>query len=250
MKFIIKEETKIVQFIELFKFMKNLSQYVTLNCTEERINIQILDESHVSLLDIKFKGEWFSEYIFIKNETFSINNNVFNKLLHLYTIGSTLECCLNDDKFDVSFLHSMQNKYFTIHLIDIEKDILSSENETDLDFSIKTKLLDKYINDIATFGEEIEISCKNDKLYLSSNNEEGKITIEIENKNMDSFNVVDDYNASFKFCLKYIQYITKLKIVFDVTHIYLNENLPIMITFDNIDIEIKYYIAPKINEDD
>ena len=67
---------------------------------------------------------------------------------------------------------------------------------------------------------------------------------------MDSFNVVDDYNASFKFCLKYIQYITKLKIVFDVTHIYLNENLPIMITFDNIDIEIKYYIAPKINEDD
>ena len=70
MKFIIKEETKIVQFIELFKFMKNLSQYVTLNCTEERINIQILDESHVSLLDIKFKGEWFSEYIFIKNETY------------------------------------------------------------------------------------------------------------------------------------------------------------------------------------
>lgn len=249
MKFVIKEETKIVQFIELFKFMKNLNEYVTLTCMEETINIQIMDGSHVSLLDIIFKAEWFSEYVYQKPETFSLNNVIFNKILNLYTVESILECSLNDDNFDISFLHSIQNKYFTIHLIDIEKDILSSSHESDLDFSIKTKILDKYVNDISVFGEEIEISCKNDKIYLSSNNEDGKITIEIENENLEEFNVVDDYETSFKFSLKYIQYVTKLKIVFGITHIYLNEDKPIMITFDNIDIEIKFYIAPKINDD-
>lgn len=250
MKFIIEEEKKIVQFIELFKFMKNLSQYVTLTCMEKTIHIQMMDESHVCLLNIKFNANWFSEYKYDKPETFSLNNIIFNKILNVYTIGSILECENDDERFNISFLHKLQNKYFTFHLIDIEKDILSSEYETDLDFSIKTKLLDKYINDISVFGEEIEISCKNDKLYLSSKNEEGKIIIEIENDNLEVFNVVDNYDKSFKFCLKYIQYITKLKIVFDVTHIYLNEDYPIMFTFDNIDIEIKYYIAPKINDDD
>lgn len=248
MKFIIEEETKIVQFIELFKFMKNLSQYVTFECSENNIHIQVLDNSHVSLLDIDFKSKWFTEYSLQNNVTFSLNNVTFNKLLNIYTNGSVLKCCLNDDKFDVSFLHNLQNKYFSIHLIDIEKDILKPECDSDLDFSIKTKLFDKYINDISIFGDNVEITCKEDKILLSSKNEEGEIKIEIDNENLDTFNVVDDYNATFLFSIQFIQYITKLKIVFDTIHIYLNEESPIMITFDTIDIDIKYFISPKITD--
>ena len=87
MEFEINEEVKIVQFIELFKFMKNVSQYVSMICTEELINIQLLDDSHVSLLDIKFKCSWFTSYNCVKPVTFSINNLIFNKILNLYTLG-------------------------------------------------------------------------------------------------------------------------------------------------------------------
>lgn len=250
MEFEINEEVKIVQFIELFKFMKNVSQYVSMICTDELINIQLLDDSHVSLLDIKFKCSWFSKYNCEKHITFSINNLIFNKILNIYTLGSFLHCSLNDDTFDISFLNKEENKYFTIHLLDIDKDILSPQSiETSLDFSIKTKLFDKYINDISIFGDDIEISCKDDKISLSSNSEEGKILIVIDNENLVNFNVVDDYDVSFKYSIKYIQYITKLKIVFHTTHIFIDENSPLIVKFDNIDIDITYYIAPKTEDE-
>jgi len=249
MKFIIQEHDKINEFMEIFKFMKNLNQYTTMMCNSEHIHIQLLDDSHVSLLDVNIPSEWFDSYECDNPLTFSVSNNILSKLFGLYTKGSIMETEIDEEKYNLSYLNDKENKYFTICLIDIDKELLTpEEKDTDLDFTIKTTLLDTYLSDLSIFGEDLEIIYKNDTLYLTSEGDEGTMKIEIPDNSLTELNVIDDYEFRCKYSAKYILYISKLKKIYKTAQIYLDENSPLLIKFDN-GIKLNYYIAPKINEE-
>jgi proliferating cell nuclear antigen len=251
MKFVIKEHDKISEFIELIKFMKNLSQYTTMMCNTENIHIQLLDDSHVSLLDINIPNEWFESYECDEPLTFSVSNIILSKLFALYTKESVMETEIDEEKYHLSYLNDKENKYFTICLIDIDKELLSPViQDTDLDFSLNTSLLDHYLSDLSIFGEDLEIICNNDTLYLITEGDEGTMKIEVSVKSLVEFNVVDDYKFHCKYASKYLQYISKLKKSYKNVHLYLDDNSPLLITFNNDGgIKINYFIAPKINDD-
>ena len=251
MKFVIKEHDKISEFIELIKFMKNLSQYTTMMCNTENIHIQLLDDSHVSLLDINIPNEWFESYECDEPLTFSVSNIILSKLFSLYTKESVMETEIDEEKYHLSYLNDKENKYFTICLIDIDKELLSPViQDTDLDFSLNTSLLDHYLSDLSIFGEDLEIICNNDTLYLITEGDEGTMKIEVSVKSLVEFNVVDDYKFHCKYASKYLQYISKLKKSYKNVHLYLDDNSPLLITFNNDGgIKINYFIAPKINDD-
>lgn len=251
MKFIIKEESKINEYIEIIKFTKNLSQYTTMMCNSEKIHIQLLDDSHISLLDIHIPNDWFDVYDCEIPMTFSVNNSILTKLFNLYSKGSIMETEIDDEKYNLSYLNEQENKYFCIGLVDIEKELLAPViNDTDLDFSLKTSLLDTYLNDLSIFGNDLEIKYNNDKLYFITTGDEGEMKIEISYDSFIEFNVVDDYEFECKYSAKYLNYITKLKKNYKYIHLYLDENNPLHIKFDNEKgIQIDYFIAPKISDD-
>lgn len=249
MKFVIKEEKKIIEFIELIKFTKCLSQYTTMMCNEEKMYIQLLDDSMVCLLDINIPREWFETYECERHHTFTMYNNILTKLLGLYSKGSQMEIYVDEEHFNLSYLNDKENKYFTIHLIDLEKEILQTEEiETNLDFTIKTEMLESYLNDLSIYGETIEIHYKENKLYFTSEGDQGKIKIEIFESSLAELNVVDDYEVHSKFSIKYLNYITKLKKVCKDIQIYLDDEKPLHIKI-NDGIQINYFIAPKTNEE-
>lgn len=250
MEFTIKENEKTIEFIELFKFMKNLDQYVTMICNKENMNIQLMDSAHVSLFHMNIHKDWFETYnCEEENCTFSINNNIFTKLLSLHTKDNIIECKINEDTLSLNYLHSEQNKYFSISLIDVEKELLTPNyNDTDLDFKIKTKLMDKYINDLSIFGEDLEIKYKDDKLYLESSNEEGSLLIQIDYDKLLECNSIDDLDFTCKYPSKYIQYITKLRVSYSNMVVFLDSESPLRIHFENKHINIDYFIAPKMED--
>ena len=250
MKFQIKESKKAMEWIEILKFIKNLNNHITIMCTPEQMFIQLMDQSMVSLVDIIIPSTWFHIYE-SENYTFSILASILVKVFGMYSMDSMIEVFIDDkaDKLNIHFIHNQQQKLFAIPLMDIEKDVLNpTEKETNLDFVIKTKLLDKYINELGMFGEEIEIECSNDKLYLASTNNEGSLKIEIENETLEEFNVLEDYVFKGKYCIKFLQYISKLSIIYPKIHLYLDETNPLLITFEGTEIKIKYFIAPKFSD--
>lgn len=248
-KFTIDSETKNLEWIEIIKFTKNLTQYVTMICNSENMNIQLMDDSHVSLLNIDIPSTWFDSYNCEESFTFSFNNNIISKILSLYTKNTKSEFEVDEEKFYIHFLNNNENKYFQVNLVDIDSDILEPQmNDTDLDFSLSTKVLDNYLNDLSIFGENIEIQCVDDRLKLITRGDEGELNIDIQKDKLDEFNVVDDYEETFQYSMKYIQYITKLKIIFTKIHLFLDKNSPLRITFDG-DIKINYFVAPKVEDD-
>jgi proliferating cell nuclear antigen len=248
MKFQIKDSKKAIEFIELIKLIKTLSQHLTCMCTDSQLYIQIMDSSQVCLVDIIIPNSWF--YMFESNNmTFSMSSVILSKICAMYTLDSIIEIIINEenpDKCDIHLLHKQQNKLFSIPLMDIEKDTLTTKDlDTKLDFQMNTRLLDKYVNELAMFGEDVSIECKDDKIFLSSESLEGKYNIEIENENLEEFNVIENYNFKGSYSIKYLQIITKLFVTYSNISIYLDEESPLMITFTSTDIKLKFYIAPK-----
>jgi proliferating cell nuclear antigen PCNA len=253
MKFQIKDVKKAVEFIELIKLIKQLSNHLTFMCSTEQIYIQVMDNSHVCLVDITIPNSWFHLYE-SKNITFSVSTNIMSKICSMYTLDSILEIIVdeeNPDIMNIHLLHNLQNKLFSIPLMNIDKDTLTpSEIDTKLDFQMNTKTLEKYVNELAQFGEDIIIECRDDKIYLCAEGIEGKLNVEIDNDKLDEFNVVEGYNFKGSYSIKYLQYVTKLFISYPNINLFLDENNPLMITFTCTDIKIKFFIAPKCSDSD
>ena len=252
MKFQIKNIDKAYEFIEIIKYIKNLSSDITCQCSEDNMYIQVMDSSHVCLADINIPKKWFHLYE-TKNHTFSMKTAILSKIVSMYTSDSIIEFEIdeeNSDKIHITLIHEKQQKIFDVPLMDIEKDVLATQNiDTNLDIVIKTKLFDKYIAELSQFGEIISIECKDDKIYLGTDNLEGSLKIEIKNECLEDFNVIEGYTFKGLYFIKYLQYVTKLFSVYSKIHLYLDESNPLMITFDNknedeSNITIKCFIAP------
>lgn len=251
MKFQINDSKKTFEWIEIFKFIKNLNQYVSFVIKQDEIYIQIMDGAHVCLVDINFPSSWFSKFEFDEPKTISVMSNVFVKVLSMYTNDTIIEFSMdeNNDKLKIDLLNDKQNKHFELPLIEIEQELLSPIIiETLLDFSIKSKAFDKYILELSNFGEDVEIKCYDEKIFFESNNEEGKYQIEIEGENLEEFNVVENYKFEAKFPLKYISIISKLCIAYTNVHLFLDETSPMRITFDDNQIKFNFFLAPKTED--
>lgn len=240
----IKDAKKIVEFIEIIKFTKCLTQYTTMMCDKDKMNIQLLDDTLICLLDVNFPCEWFDSYECEEPHIFSIQNTTITKLFSLYKKGSIIETLVDDENYHLSYLNDKENKHFTIELIDIDKEILSTqETDTDLDFTIKTDLLESYLKDLSIYGETIDIIYKDDTLYFVG---QGKTKIEIFESSLIELNVVDDHEFYGSFSIKYIKPFTKLKKVYKEVKFYLDDNKPLLMKPDK---KINYFIAPKTNEE-
>lgn len=240
MKFVIKDAKKIVEFIEIIKFTKCLTQYTTMMCDKDKMNIQLLDDTFICLLDVNFPCDWFDVYECEEPNVFSFQNIMLTKLFALYKKGTIMETTVDAEHYNLSYLNDKENKHFAIELIDMDRDLLSAqETETDLDFTIKTDLLESYLKDLSIHGETIDIMYKDDTLYFMG---QGKTQIEIFESSLVELNVVDDHEFHGSFSIKYIKPFTKLKKVYKEVQFYLHENKPLLMKPDK---KMNYFIAPK-----
>ena len=268
MKFSITSSQKILKLIEIFKVIKNLSSHCTLYCKDEYVYIQTMDGSHVCLLDIKIMNKWFDTYTLQNgNETISFSSNLIVKILALFIPKTKLviQTSKKGDSLEIELIYPDNvEKNFEIPLMEIDQDHLDTgENEYSMDFSMKTKILDKYVSEMMIFGEILQLKYKNNNIYMSSGDKiNGNYKVKIPHENLEEFAVEEDLKLSTKVDLKYISFISKFYCVFKTIKINADTELPMKFHFDedcsNIksensdesDLQITYYIAPKINEDE
>ena len=199
MKLQINDIGKAFEWMELFKFIKQLNQHVTFMCKPDQLYIQLMDDSHICLIDITIPSTWFHSYQ-SENQTFSVMTGILVKIFTMYTVDTMIELVAGDEKLEINFKNKKEHKYFEINMMDIEKDVLSpAMPDTKIDFVMKTKIFDKYINELAIFGDEAILCCKDDKLYLKAKGDEGSISIEIEGDNLEEFSVIENYEIETRY---------------------------------------------------
>ena len=197
MKFVIQNQERAQKWIELFKIIKYLNSYTTICAQESKMLIQIMDDSHVCLLNINIEKDWFESYN-SENETLSFMSTIMVKLLHLYIPKTTMMFETINEKLQITFQYENKTeKIFELPLIDIDKDLLDSQEiEGSLEFRLETKAFDKYISEMMLFGDSMEFVCYKENLFMKSSGDEGNYTLKIP------------YSIYVSYCeLTYVRYV-------------------------------------------
>ena len=251
MKFVIRDTVKSQQYIELFKIIKNLNSYTTLCSQSDKLFIQIMDESHVCLFTINILTDWFDSYE-SDGETFSFMSTIMVKILQLYIPNTVIQFETKNEKLNITFQYENNTeKIFELNLIDIDKDLLDSQQiQGNLEFTMNTKALDKYISEMMLFGDSMELICFQDNLYLKSSGDEGKYTLKLPYEALDELEIEEDLQLKTRISLKYLSYLTKSNSVFKTIKIYVQKDVPLYLEISEPSFQLQYYIAPKINDDE
>jgi len=249
MKIQIKDSKKFIEWCELFKFIHKMNNHISILFKVDEVFIQIMDGAHVCLIDIVIPSSWFFLYEITETTTISVTSSIFVKIFAMYTKDSLFELELDkEERLNIHFYNSLQNKHFEIPLMTIEQEILSATiTNTLLDFTIKSSSFDKYITELSQFGDDIIIKCSNESLFMETKGDDGQIQIELEGENLVEFNVIENYHFSAKFPVKYLNILSKFSLNYSDVHLYLDESNPLRITMDT-EIKINYFLAPKIED--
>lgn len=256
MLFTLDNKRKVVVLIELFKVIKGLNSFCKMYCKQDEMFIQIMDDSHISLLEIKIKKEWFTTYE-SEGEVISFNSKILTTIMTFYTDDSIVSFESTDEYLYISFQQKDKTeKSFQIILIDLESDLMESQKiEPSLEFSIGARKLDQYFNEMQIFGDTLEIVHINDTIYMRTQGDEGKYVLKITDDLLDELIVEEELKMVCKVPLKYTSLVTKLYSVFKKISVNVSEDAPFTLKiFPNECeekglLEINFFIAPKVDDD-
>ena len=137
MLFTLEKNKKVVTLIELFKVIKSLNNFCKMYCKSNELFIQIIDDSHVTLLEVKIKKEWFSSYE-SDDEVVSFNSKVLTTIMGLHTLDSIVTFETNSEYLNITFEQKDKTeKSFQINLVDLDSDIMETQEKMLLKLDLK-----------------------------------------------------------------------------------------------------------------
>ena len=247
-------------FTNLFQHIKLFTEYVNITFSKEKLYLQTMDSSRVSIVEIFLPHNWFQKYE-LKDETITIgiNSTILFKVLN--TRDKQQNICLkfdndNSDKLYIDFASedkTVFDKHFELPLIELDVEVMEiPEMESDADISLPSTYFAGIINQLQIFGDTIQFSCNEDKIILHSlSPESGKMTVNIDIDDITSYAITEGESMNISFSLNRLHNICMYNKLSKEIDIMLTNNYPMKITYPlNMDeAKMVFYLAPKISED-
>ena len=242
--------------------MKLFTDSINVICDKERLFIQAIDKSHVSIFEIYLPKSWFDVYTIEQKTdiTIGINTNLLYKVLHAREKYHKLSIKLDNSNVDILQIHMTSesnvnfDKHFEVPLIDIDSEMMSiPEMEYQAEFSLQSAMFATLIDQLKMFGDTLRIECSEDKITLFSESmESGKMVVDIPIDDLSSFAIEEDQELDLSFSLVHLYNICSYSKIAKNIDISMTTNYPIRIQYllDDVDSNAKllFYLAPKMDD--
>ena len=254
MKITISNLNKADKFIKLFQQIKSLTDCINIQLQPDKLYIQSIDSSRVSIFELYLPKEWFDEYDVTETTEMGVYTLFLNNVLQ--TRDSQESVILynthNSDKLGVTFIstNSSIQKEFVLPLFDLDCEIMTIPSmEYDVSFVVDGSLFSDNMKQLKMFGSDIMFQCNNDSIILCNNDhDKGNMSVSLPKV------VLTDYVCSKPLQMSFSA--TKLSEICSFHR--LNSNMLIYITDNNplhivIEIDPEYsnarivfYVAPLV----
>ena len=214
------------------------------------IGMNSIDANHICLCDFNLDKIMFDEFLCDELVNIGININSLSKVLKCSSCKESLTLELED--CDSSSLQlkfgKNQNTTFEINLIDLDiEEIDLSHLEYGNSICLKFDKFASIIKDLQIIGENVTISCKENKINFITEGDMGNLNIELEQSDIKDISINEEYSDMFS--LKYLNSFTKAVHLSEYITIYFKNETPM--SFDiSLDPEeksyLRYFLAPKI----
>lgn len=254
MKIVIREKVKKDLFIAIFQVLKSCSSQIFLQATTEKLHIQGMDKSHVCLFDVNIKSDWFNHYDVTQCKNICFDSTVFYTVISTKNEGLDLIIYTEDEdnlRVDLSSVEHCKgefNKYFKIPLIEYDYEELSIPVvEYDAEFSISSKKICDIFSQMATFGDDIQVKCTEEKIDLITNGVTGEMLVNIPIDDLTEYSIVEDEEIDLAYSLTYINKMCMTNKLSNEIQISISKEFPMKIIYElGGDSNLIFYIAPKV----
>lgn len=257
-------EARLVQGNLLKKIQDALKDIVTeasWDCTSAGLSLQAMDDSHVSLVQLTLRSDGFEKYRCDRNLAMGIQMGSFSKLLKCANSNDIITLKADDDGDLLEMLFESPNgekeSHYEMKLMDLDCEQLGIPDQ---EYSCTIKLpsgeFSKICRDLSQIGECIVITCTKDGVQFSAKGDLGSGTVKLNQNNdaerdEDQVSIEISEPVQLTFAVKYLNLFTKATSLSGSVSLSMSNDVPLVVEYKIEDMgHIKYFLAPKIDEDD
>ena len=257
MEITITDSNKLDIFSSIFQNIKLFTTAITLQCDKERMYIQTMDSSKISIVEIIIPAKWFSTYKCDSNISISISTIIFYKLLSSRDKGQTMKIIYETEEKDKLFVHmeseekTVFDRDFEAPLIDLDiEDMVVPIIEYEAEIILPSINFGLLINQLRGFGETLQFVCNENQIEMISKSiDSGKMSVSVEIAHLSSFEIEEDKELNMSFSLNPLHNICQFCKIFNQVEIKLHSDYPLYIKFNHEELIISFFLAPRITED-
>ncbi len=273
MKLTITNDTKAKQFINIFKNMKDLVEICTLIFNKGGLYMQSMDSTHICLCELNLQNAWFDEYEYKSkhdNISVTIHCEIFHDVISCYKDGNTITLSFNPNKNTLNITFSGDKcilKEFTLLTLDGEDDLMEiPQAEYTADICLSSGQLTELIGELLIFSKDLKFSCDDEWLKMTAKGDNGQMKVNISDDNILHYQIVEGEKLELTYSLDYLKRVCSFGKINSFVDVHINEQLPLKIVYDfdilekeedesgHFEVEkknyIKFYIAPKLDDDE
>lgn len=252
-------------FKKLFETLKELYIDVNLECNQNGIKMQAMDNSHVSLVNLNIFSDFFQHYRCDKNCTLGLNIPFMLKILAVIKEKSTVFLSKddneNDEMLNIAIIDEEEQSSaedsleIQVKMMNVTKEQLEiPQAEYPCKCIMKSKKFQDFTKYLFTIGENVRVAIKKDSLVLSTAGSDVKVTKQFTN-DMPDVSISCAKAISQEFATRYLVMFARASSLADEVLISLSPSIPISIQFNfkqsnNIqeNSHITFFLAPKISD--
>lgn len=251
---------------KLIEAMKDLFLDVNFDLSDNGIACQAMDSSHVCLCSVLLRSEMFDPYRCDRNKSIGMN---------IPTLSKVLKCAGNDETITISHDSSEDNNHadmvtfkyekpnservskFDMKLMTIDSEHLGiPDTEYDAVVKMPSNEFSRICRDLSQFGDTVTIACTKSGIAFSCKGDIGDGAIELKHQASvdDSTGVSIEMNDAVTqaYAMRFLIMFSKGASLSDQVTLSICKGVPLVVSY-NIAGDgghIRYYLAPKIDEED
>jgi len=257
-------EARLVQgnlFKKLLESVKELLNEATWDCSDTGIQLQAMDNSHVSLVSVNLRADGFDKFRCDRQLAMGMNLGSMSKILKCAGNDDIITMKAQDNADTVTFMFESPNQDkvsdYEMKLMNLDAEHLGIP-ETDYAAVIKMPSAEfqRVIRDLSQFGDSLVISVTKEGVKFSAAGDIGVGNIKIaQNSNVDkeeeSVTIEMQEPVSLAFACRYLNMFTKASCLSSQVCLSMSPEVPLVVEYNIGEIgQVRYYLAPKIEDDD
>ncbi|XP_029670160.1 proliferating cell nuclear antigen [Formica exsecta] len=257
-------EARLVQSAILKKVLdavKDLLTEATFECSDSGIQLQAMDNAHVSLVSLNLRSDGFDKYRCDRNLSMGMSINCMSKILRCAGVEDTVTLRAWDNPESIVFIFESPNKdklaEYEMKLINMDQEHLGIP-ETSYSCVVKMPSAEftRICRDLSQFGESITFACTKEGIKFSASGDYGSANIKLAqtadaDKEEEAVIVNMQEPVKLTFSCRYLNSFVKAGPLCNQVQLSMSDDVPLVCEYKIGDIgHIRYYLAPKIDDEE
>jgi len=246
---------------KILEALKELLNEATWDCSETGIQLQAMDNSHVSLVFVDLKADGFDKYKCTRQISMGLSLTSMSKILRCAANDDSITIKAEDEPDKVTFMfeNPKQEK-----VSDYEMKLMNLDNEQlgipETDYQAVIKLpsaeFQRIVRDLGQFGDSVIISCTEKSVKFSSAGDIGTGNIKLlptsnQDKKEEAVVIAVEEPVTLTFAVRYLNMFTKAATLASQVSLSMSPDVPLVVEYNIGELGcMRYYLAPKIDDED